>query len=72
MWRYECDTVLMHGGVQGDIVHMCDEFVVHGKLYVEVIRTCCFMVKYENQNQKYFNNPRKKLFLLQTPDVQTT
>ena len=29
-------TVLMHGGVQGDIVYMCDKCGVHGKLYVEV------------------------------------
>ena len=39
MWRYGYDTVLMHGGIQGDIVYMCDEFGVHGKLHVEVIRT---------------------------------
>ena len=38
-WRYGYDIVLMHGGIQGDIVYMCDEFGVHGKLYVEVIRT---------------------------------
>ena len=29
----------MHGGIQGDIVYMCDEFGVHGKFYVEVIWT---------------------------------
>ena len=38
----------MHGGIQGDIIYMCDEFGVHGKLYVEVIRTSCFMAKHEN------------------------
>ena len=48
-WRYRYDTVLMHGGIQGDIVYMCDEFGVHGKLYVEVIRTSCFMAKHENR-----------------------
>ena len=29
-WRYGYDTVLMYGGIQGNIVHMCDEFGVHG------------------------------------------
>ena len=29
----------MHGGFEGDIIYMCDEFGVHGKLYVEIIRT---------------------------------
>ena len=33
------NTVLMHGGIQGNIIYMCDEFGAHGKLYVEVIRT---------------------------------
>ena len=45
---YGYDTVLMHGGIQGDIVYMCDEFGVHGKLHVEVIRTWCFMAKHDN------------------------
>ena len=29
----------MHGGIQGDIIYMCDELGVHGKLYFEEIRT---------------------------------
>ena len=47
-WRYQYDTVLMHRGIQGDIIYMYDEFGVHGKLYVEVKRTWCFMAKHEN------------------------
>ena len=47
-WRDGFDTVLMQGGIQGDIVYMCDEFGSHRKLYVEVIRTWCFMARHEN------------------------
>ena len=48
-WRYWYDmTVLMHGGIQGNMVYMCDEIGEHGKLYVEVIRTWCFIAKHEN------------------------
>ena len=47
-WYYGYDTVLIHGGIQGDTVNICDEFDEDGKLYVEVIRTSCFMVKHEN------------------------
>ena len=49
-WRYGYDTALMHRGIEVDIIYMCDEFGVHGtwKLYVEVIRTWCFMAKHEN------------------------
>ena len=47
-WHYGYDTVLIHGGIQGDIVYMCDEFGVHGKLYVEIIRPWCFIEKHEN------------------------
>ena len=49
-WHYGYDTVLMHGGIQGDIVYMCDKFGVQfvWKLYGEVIGTWCFMAKHEN------------------------
>ena len=39
-WRYGYDTVLC------DTLYMCEQFGVDGKLYVEVIRTSCFMAKH--------------------------
>ena len=69
-WHYQYDTVLMHGCIQGDIVYMCDEFGVHGKLYVEVIRTSCFMAKHENGSDHDTQHVWHGRKLLITFDVQ--
>ena len=42
------DLLLMHRRIQGDTLYMYEQFNVDGKLYVEVLRTSCFMTKQQN------------------------
>ena len=46
--KSEFDKVLMHRSMQGDTLCIPEQFGGDGKLYVEVIRTLCFMAKLEN------------------------
>ncbi len=51
-------------------VHTCSGMTIKLNVNLNLKYTTVDLLK--NQNQKYFNNPRGKSFLLQTPDIQTT
>ena len=45
-WRYGYDIVLMHRRIQGNTLYKCEECGVDGILYIEVVKTSCFMAKH--------------------------
>ena len=51
-------TIFICRRIQGQTPYMCEQFGADGKLYVEVIRTSCFMVEHRNglHHQKALDN----------------
>ena len=49
------DLVLIPRHIQGDTLYMCEQFGVDGNLYVEEIRTWCFITQYQNEPDDHAN-----------------